>query len=124
MTDPAEDPIDGVPRRLMPVLWAILAVLAIGVVVLSITYFHLHDRAVDNRSQIEHINDVLVNQKVCTDSHPEACPALFDRLANTLTAGQRRRLACDVLAAMKQEPIIWKLRKDSECPVAIVPPRP
>lgn len=126
-----EDRTVAVSTGVVRALVAILAVLMLGVGVLAIGFGTLNERAASNRDLIEQnqahldaIERAFVTQKVCTDIHREACPALFDRLAESLTAGQRLRLACDVMAALKQDPVIRRIRGESHCPTAIVPPRP
>jgi len=62
----------------------------------------------------------LSKEKVCSETNQgQACEDLFRRLATNITAEQRLRLACDVLAALKQVPVVVRLRMASDCPAPL-----
>ena len=72
------------------------------------------------RVQEQVFQEQVKTEKICTDSHPENCQALFDRLLKHTTLAQARQWVCDGLARIYQAPVVVDLRRRTRCP----PPTP
>ncbi len=68
------------------------------------------------------VSKAIKKQKICAVDNGKACSALFDRLAANISVAQRKRLACDVLAALNPAAVA-QLRAASGCPPPLRAPK-
>jgi hypothetical protein len=69
----------------------------IVIVVLSAAAFvALGEYKEATEGQVQDIESVLHDQKICGDTSQDHCQALFDRLADNISPRQEERLACTV----------------------------
>jgi hypothetical protein len=102
--------------------WRVLVAAIVTVFALAFAGFAVARVLHTNTDDIQRIKGVLFSEKICSVSNTgEACRALFNRLADSLSEKQRFRLACDVLAALDL-PEMDKLRQQAKCPPPITAP--
>lgn len=109
-------------RRLIIWTGIMMVLLAAAVVVNEIqhqTQLDYNKRKITETDTAVHrhnFQDQVRSDKVCTEQNQgDACRALFDRVAASMTWSQRKTAACGLLAAMAQTRQVKRLRDDSHC---------
>lgn len=99
-----------------PYVIHLVAYILILASLLMITYqLHSINKKTDDVifRKVENIQEYLNSQKICSDSNPEYCQSLYNRLSKNISDNQRFRLTCSVIENLDPETV--SIKSSIEC---------